>query len=127
MIKLLLVDNEPAVRKGLRMRLGSEPDMVVVGEAINGKDALTLAQKLRPDVVVMDVKMPHMDGIAATQALGAVCPRPAVIMLTIHDDDATRTRARAAGAVALIAKSGSADELLEAIRQAARSQKSSCA
>ena len=120
MIKLLLVDDEPAVRKGLRMRLAAEPDVMVIGEAVDGNEALALAQRLHPDVVVMDVEMPRMDGIAATQALHALSPRLAVIVLTIHDDEATQARARAAGAIALITKRGTNGELLAAIRQAVR-------
>ena len=118
MIKLLLVDDEPLVRKGLRMRLASEPDLVVGGEATNGKEALVLAEALHPDVVLMDIELPLMDGIAATQALHAFSPELAVIILTIHDDEATRAQAQAAGATAFITKSGANGELLRIIRQA---------
>ena len=66
MIKVMLVDDEAAVRQGLRMRLELEPDLVIVGEASDGPEALDLAQRLAPDVVVIDVEMPEMDGVAAT-------------------------------------------------------------
>lgn len=116
MIKLLIVDDEPTVRKGLRMRLASEPEVVVVGEAGSGEEALALVETLRPDVVLMDVALPQMDGIAATQALHTTFPQLAVIILTIHDDKATQARARAAGAAAFVTKRGLNGELLAAIR-----------
>lgn len=115
MIKLLIVDDEPAVRKGLRMRLASEPEVVVVGEATSGEEAFALVETLHPDVVLMDVALPQMDGIAATQALHTAFPQVAVIILTIHDDEATRRRARAAGAAAFVTKRGLNGELLAAI------------
>lgn len=118
MIKLLLVEDELAVRKGLRMRLAAEPDVTIVGEAADGKAALMLVRKLHPDVVLMDIAMPRLDGIAATEALQSFSPRPAVIILTVHDDADTRARAKAAGAVAFITKCGVNDDLLMAVRQA---------
>jgi DNA-binding NarL/FixJ family response regulator len=118
MIRLLLVDDQPAVRRGLEMRLVLEPDLLVVGEASNGKEALALGQILSPDVVLMDIEMPEMDGITATAALHTAVPQTAVIMLSIHDDATTRARAQAAGAVAFVEKRGTAEGLLVAIRQA---------
>lgn len=120
MIRLLLVDDQPAVRRGLGMRLHLEPDIQVVGEASTGKEALSLAQELAPDVVLMDVEMPDMDGIEATAALRMTASKSAVVILSIHDDGQTRSRAQAAGAVAFVEKRGAADQLLAAIRQAAR-------
>lgn len=120
MIRLLLVEGEPSVRKGLRMRLAAEPDVTIVGEAADGKAALAQTRKLRPDVVLMDIEMRRLDGIATTQAIHAICSHIAVILLTIHDDDATRAQAKAAGAVACITKRGQNDKLLATIRQAAR-------
>ena len=119
MIRLLLVDDQPAVRRGLEMRLLLEPDLLVVGEASNGKEALALGQTLFPDVVLMDIEMPEMDGITATAALHTAVPQTAVIMLSIHDDATTRARAQAAGAVAFVEKRGTAEGLLVAIRQVA--------
>jgi DNA-binding NarL/FixJ family response regulator len=120
MIRLLLVDDQPAVRRGLGMRLHMEPDIQVVGEASTGREALSLAQELAPDVVLMDVEMPEMDGIEATAALRKAVSQSAVVILSIHDDVYTRNRARAAGAVAFVEKRGPTDTLLAAIRQAAR-------
>ena len=119
MIRLLIVDDEPAVRKGLRMRLAAEPDLSVIGEAPDGQTALDLARDLCPDVVLMDVEMPRMDGIAATSALHALCPRTSVIMLSIHDDARTRSLAEDAGAIAFVAKSVPIAMLLATIRQVA--------
>ena len=120
MIRLLLVDDQPAVRRGLGMRLHMEPDIQVVGEASTGKEALSLVQELRPDVVLMDVEMPEMDGIEATAALKASVATSAVVILSIHDDAQTRGRALTAGAVAFVEKRGATDSLLAAIHQAAR-------
>ncbi len=119
MIRVLLVDDQPVVRRGLRVRFRLEPDMQVVGEASTGREALTLAQTLTPDVVLLDFEMPDMDGIEATAALLAVVPQCAVVILSIHTDRQTRMRARAAGAVAFVEKRGTTDTLLSAIRQAA--------
>ncbi len=117
-IKLLIVDDEAAVRRGLRMLLAAEPDMDVVGEAAEGASAVELAEILKPDVLLMDIEMFPMDGIAAACLLRCLVPRPAVVMLSIHDDPATRTRAEAAGAAAFVAKTGTMEALLAAIRHA---------
>jgi DNA-binding NarL/FixJ family response regulator len=119
-IRLLLVDDEPAVLKGLRMRLGVEPDMDVVGAAEDGEAALALAKTLHPDVVLMDVALPKMDGITATEELHARYPHIAVIMLSMHDDAHTQERAEHAGAVAFVPKRVPTDMLLATIRQAAQ-------
>ena len=119
MIKLLLVDDQPIVRQGLRMRLMLEPDITVVGEASSGEQALVLVESLAPDIVLMDVEMPAMDGIAATAAMRTSTSQSAVVMLSIHDDVQTRARARAAGAAAFVEKSGTLEVLLATIRQTA--------
>jgi DNA-binding NarL/FixJ family response regulator len=119
MITLLLVDDVPAVRRGLKMRLTLEPDLEIVGEAGNGAEAITLTSVLHPDVVVMDVEMPGMDGVMATETLRSVEPRSRVITLSLHDDALTRARARSAGALAFVAKHEPVDILLAAIRRAA--------
>ncbi len=119
MIKLLLVDDQPIVRQGLRMRLMLEPDITVVGEASSGEQALVLVESLAPDIVLMDVEMPAMDGIAATAAMRTSTSQSAVVMLSIHDDVHTRARARAAGAAAFVEKSGTLEVLLATIRQTA--------
>ncbi len=119
MIRLLLVDDEPAVRKGLHMRLAAEPDFEVVGEAGDGETAVTLAQTLHPDVILMDIAMPAKNGITATEELHAMLPQIAVIMLSMYDDAATQERAERAGAAAFVPKRVPSDMLMAMIRQAA--------
>ena len=121
MIRILLVDDQPAVRDGLRMRLELEPDLIIVGEARDGLEAVAMAQALIPDVVVMDVEMPRMDGIGAAKQLRAKAPSMAIVMLSIHADGITRARAREAGAVAFVEKRAVIDILLAEIRSAAQS------
>jgi DNA-binding NarL/FixJ family response regulator len=121
-ISVLLVDDQAKVRQGLRMRLAMEADLSVLGEAADGHSALALALELRPDVVVMDLEMPGMDGITATAALGARCPGTAVVILSMHADQTTRLRALEAGAAAFVEKRASGPALLEAIRRAAGAQ-----
>lgn len=119
MIRMLLVDDQAVVRRALRGRFHLEPDLEVVGEASTGSEALSLAQALMPDVVLMDIEMPEMDGIEAAAALRRLVPQSAVVILSIYDDVHTRGRAQAAGAVAFVEKRGATDALLSAIRQAA--------
>ena len=120
MIRLLIVDDQPSVRQAIRIRLAAEADMAVIGEAPDGGVALAKGMSVCPDVVLMDVEMPYMDGIAATSALRRLCPQTSVIMLSIHDDALTQTRARDAGASAFVSKSMPAETLLSAIRQVAQ-------
>jgi pilus assembly protein CpaE len=118
MIRLVLVDDQATVRQGLKMRLLLEPDITVIGEAGSGKEALALVTQLRPDVVLMDIEMPDMDGIVATSALHSIVPQSATVILSIHSDNITRTRAQKAGAKAFVEKLGSTDELISVIRLA---------
>jgi DNA-binding NarL/FixJ family response regulator len=120
-IKVLVVDDRPSIRQGLQMRFALEPDLLVVGEAGDGETALALTQQLRPDVVVMDVEMPHMDGVQATRQVRTTAPASAVVMLSIHEDPTTRARCHAAGAAAFVTKKQSPETLLSAIRQVAAS------
>ncbi len=117
-IRVLLVDDQPAVRQGLRIRLVLEPDVEVVGEAGDGAGAISLAQSLRPDVILMDVRMPGMDGISAVRTLRAVAPESAAVILSLYDDARTRARAEEAGAAAFVAKHKVEETLLAAIRRA---------
>jgi pilus assembly protein CpaE len=118
-IQVLLVDDEPKVLRGLRMRVGLEADIRVVGEAADGATAVDLAGQLMPDVVLMDVNLPVMDGIAATRELADRVPRAAVVILSLHDDQGTIDRAFAAGAVAFVGKHQMNGDLVGAIRMAA--------
>jgi DNA-binding NarL/FixJ family response regulator len=117
MIRLMLVDDQPAVRRALRMRLALEADLEIVGEAGSGTEAVALVPILAPDVVLMDVHMPHMDGIEATEALRVAAPGVAVLILSLHDDAATQARALAAGARGFIEKRGGVEALLDAIHE----------
>lgn len=118
MIRLLLVDDLSCVREGLRMRLALEPDLVVVGEASDGAQALALSREQTPDVVVMDIRLPVMDGIAATATLRDLAPRSAVVVHSLYEDAALRARARAAGACTFVGKHEGTEALVAAIRRA---------
>ncbi len=122
MIRVLLVDDLPSVRQGLRMRLALEPDLEVVGEACDGIAALSAAARLLPDVVVMDLEMPGMDGISATRELSGHS-LSAVIILSICEETGIRVRALEAGACAYVTKGEGVETLLRAIRCAATSRR----
>jgi len=117
-IRLLLVDDQRAVRRGLRMRFALEEDLEVVGEAGDASEAMSLACALGPDVILMDVELPGVSGIAAIETLRTATPHSAVVIFTLRDDAATRARARAAGAAAFVAKHQTEEALLAAIRRA---------
>ena len=106
-IRLLLVDDQRLLREGMRILLELEPDLKVVGEAANGVEALTQYGSLRPDVVLMDVKMPEMDGVAATRQLLIDHPEAKVVILTTFDDDEYVFEGIRAGALARPPKRGS--------------------
>lgn len=118
MIKILLVDDQPLIRRGLLMRLALEPDLLVVAEANNGMQALELIPEIQPDVVIMDVEMPKMDGIATAARMHDLFPEIRVIMLSIHDTTNLKAHARAAGAVAFVEKQSGVNALLQEIRNA---------
>ena len=120
MIRIMIVEDQPSVRKGLHMRLNVEEDFSVIGEATDGEAAVALARSLHPDVVLMDVEMPLMDGLSAAKAIHEIYPHVAIVFLSIHDDALTRARAEAAGAAAFVPKSLPTDTLLATIRQVAR-------
>jgi DNA-binding NarL/FixJ family response regulator len=122
-IQVLLVDDEPNVLRGLRMRLGLEADIWVVGEAADGATAVDLASLLSPDVVLMDVNLPVVDGITATRELAVHVPQAAVVILSLQDDQGTIDRALAAGAFAFVAKQQLDGDLVGAIRMAAERTK----
>ena len=119
-IKLLVVDDVPSVRRGLRMRLSLECDLQVVGEAASGEEALAVVRALQPDVILMDIEMPGIDGLVATSAMRSVAPQSAVVTLSLHDDAASREKALAAGATAFVGKHEASEALLLAIRDAAK-------
>jgi DNA-binding NarL/FixJ family response regulator len=121
-IRILIVDDHGVVRQGLRMYLSLDPELEVVGEAANGAEALRLAHELEPDVVLMDLLMPVMDGIAATEAIRRELPDVEVIALTSVLEDSAIYRAMRAGAIGYLLKDTQADELCRSIKAAAAGQ-----
>lgn len=118
-IRVVVADDHPAYRKGLASMLGDEPDITLVGEAETGRDALALCRELAPDVVVMDLRMPDLDGIEATRLLLQDQPAPAVIVLTMFEDDQSVFAAMRAGAQGYLLKGAEHDEITRAIRAVA--------
>lgn len=118
-IKVLIVDDHEIVRTGIAALLGTEPDFEVVGEAANGRDAVTLAERLEPDVVLMDLVMPVMDGIEATREIRARRADSNVLVLTSFGTDDKLFPAVKAGALGYLLKDTSPQDLLHAIRDAA--------
>ena len=121
-IRVLITDDHGVVRQGLRMYLGLDPELEVVGEAANGEEALRMARELGPDVVLMDLLMPVMDGIAATGKIRAELPEVEVIALTSVLEDASVSGAVRAGAIGYLLKNTEADDLGRAIKAAADGQ-----
>lgn len=121
-IRVLIVDDHSVVRQGLRMFLSLDSDLELVGEAENGEEALAQVAELKPDVVLMDLVMPGMDGITATQTIRQEHPQVEVIALTSVLEDASVTGAVRAGAIGYLLKDTQADELRRAIKAAAAGQ-----
>jgi len=121
-IRILIADDHRVVRQGLRLLLKVDPDLDVVGEASNGVEAVRLAGQLRPDVVLMDLVMPVMDGITATAAIRRETPEVEVLALTSVLEDASVVGAVRAGAIGYLLKDTHAEELRHAIRSAAAGQ-----
>jgi DNA-binding NarL/FixJ family response regulator len=119
MIRILLADDQDLVREGLRMLLDAEPDLEVVGEAGDGKQALAEARRLDPDVVLMDVRMPELDGIEATARLAATGSKARVLMLTTFDLDEYVYLALKAGASGFLLKDATREQLVAAVRTVA--------
>ena len=122
MIKVLIADDQAMVRQGFGALLAAQPDVLVVGDAADGAAAVTAARTLNPDVVLMDVRMPVMDGVAATARIAASLPDTHVIILTTFDDDAYVFEGIKAGAHGYLLKDVPASELLRTIRSAHRGE-----
>ena len=118
-IRVLLVDDHAVVRVGLRLFLADQADLEVVGEADDGASAVARAQELVPDVVLMDLRMPRLDGIEATRQIRAALPQTAVVVLTTYTDTANIGKAIAAGAIGYVPKDVPPPELAATIREAA--------
>jgi len=121
-IHLFLVDDHEVVRTGLRMLLSNEEDVQIVGEAGTARDALEGVGKVNPDVVLMDIGLPDMSGIEATQKIKSLYPKVAVVALTIHEDEEYFFRMLDAGASGYVPKRAAPEELLTAIRSASKGE-----
>ena len=115
-LRLLVAEDHALVREGTRNILNAEPDMEVVGEAADGEEAVSLATSLRPDVAILDIEMPNMDGIQAAREIRAALPSTAVLMLTAYDDDAYVVGVLEAGAARYVLKNAPSSALLGAVR-----------
>jgi DNA-binding NarL/FixJ family response regulator len=118
-VRILLVDDQPLLRTGFRMVLGGEPDLDIIAEAGDGVEAVDLARRLLPDVVLMDIRMPRMDGVAATRSIVELKLPVRVLILTTFDLDEYVVGALRAGASGFLAKDVPADDLVTAIRTVA--------
>lgn len=121
-LRLLVADDQAIIRRGLALMLDAEPDIEVVGQAGDGQEALEMAEALRPDVVVMDLQMPRLSGVAATRLLAGRLPRTRVVVLTTFDDDERVFEAVQAGAHAYLLKDAAEDEVLDTVRAVHRGE-----
>lgn len=121
-ISLLLVDDHPVVRDGLNGMFATAPEFTVIGEAADGQEAIALAQKLKPDVILMDLRMPGMDGVAAITELVGRGTTSRILVLTTYDTDSYVLPAIEAGATGYLLKDAPRDELLAAVRAAAQGE-----
>ena len=122
MIKILIADDHLLIRQGLRLVLDTEPDLELVGEASDGSEALHLCKKLKPDVVLMDLRMPTMDGLTAIERLRVEQPEIAVVILTTFNEDDLMLRGLQAGARGYLLKDTDRSTLFDTIRAAARGE-----
>jgi DNA-binding NarL/FixJ family response regulator len=116
--RLLIVDDHALMRESTQVMLAGEPDLEVVGLAVNGRHALELCRQLRPDVVLMDVRMPEMDGLTATRAIKEEMPAISVLMVSAYESEDYRREAASVGATGYILKDAERHQLLEAVRAA---------
>ncbi len=121
-IRVLLAEDHNVVREGLRLLLNAQPDMRVVGEATTGREAVELARATCPDVAVLDVTMPVLDGLQAASLIHADCPQVQVVILTMHENDAYFFRAVQAGAAGYLLKKAASEDLIHAVRAVARGE-----
>ncbi len=121
-IRILLVDDHTLVRQGIRRLLEDQPHMEVVGEAADGHEAVASATELLPDVILMDIGMPNMNGLDATEVIGQRLPSSHVLLLTVHDDEEYLFRALKVGASGYVLKEAEARELVLAIEAASRGE-----
>ncbi|MBB5777635.1 response regulator transcription factor [Nonomuraea jabiensis] len=122
MIRVVMVDDDPMVRTGLRLILGGEPDLDLVGEAGDGKQAMDVIRDLRPDVVLMDIRMPEQDGLVTTELLLSRPAPPRILVLTTFDADDLVLRALRLGAHGFLLKDAPPPKMIEAVRAVARGE-----
>jgi DNA-binding NarL/FixJ family response regulator len=122
LIRLLIVDDQPLIRRGLATMLGAETDIEIVGQAVDGLDAIEQAASARPDVVVMDLQMPRASGVLATREITARLPGTRIVVLTTFDEDELVFEAIRAGAQAYLLKDAAEEEVLETIRAVCRGE-----
>lgn len=118
-LRIILAEDHETVRAGIKLLVNSQTDMEVIGEASNGSEAIKQSQKLLPDVLVMDISMPELNGLKATKKLKQLCPQVKVLTLTRHTDDSYLQQLIKAGASGYILKQSAPDELLRAVRAVA--------
>jgi two-component system, NarL family, response regulator NreC len=118
-IRVMLADDHQVVRTGLRAVLGAAKDITVVAEAASGREAIALAERVKPDVIVMDLSMADIDGLAATREILSRQPAPRILILTMHGEEEYLSEALKAGAAGFLVKSAAHQELVEAVRAVA--------
>lgn len=121
-IRVLLAEDHNVVREGLRLLLNAQPDIQVVSEATTGREAIVLARDNCPDVAVLDISMPDLDGVQAASLMRAECPQTQILILTMHESDAYFFRALEAGAAGYVLKKGASEDLINAVRAVARGE-----
>jgi DNA-binding NarL/FixJ family response regulator len=119
---LVIADDHELARAGLRSMIGGEPGLEIVGEATNGREALELCRRYAPDLALLDMRMPEMDGLAATRAIKQECPRTAVIIVTMHENPDYLFEALKAGAAGYLLKDASQREVVTAVRRVLRGE-----
>lgn len=117
--RVLLAEDQTILRESLKVLIGSEPDLEVVGEAGDGEQAVRLVQSLQPDIVVMDLSMPRLDGVQATQTIRRLCPNVKILALTVHETKSHIRRVLQAGASGYVVKRSAAEELIQALHAVA--------
>ena len=117
-MRVVVVDDHDGFRAALRGMLTAQPDFEVIGEAVDGMTAVVVCALSTPDVVVMDLRLPHMDGVVATERIRALCPSTRIVACTAATDNLLVRRARAAGAIGPVFKDARPEELVQAVRAA---------
>lgn len=120
--RVMIVDDHELARSGLRAMLSDQSDITIVAEATNGRDAVTTCRELRPDLVLMDVRMPELDGLAATETIKRDCPSISVIIMTMYEDTDYLLSALQAGAAGYLLKDATQREVVHAVRQVLRGE-----